>query len=78
MVILLATTGVAGGYSALQAEPVPLEVKEPLEILPYDSELSLYPGETLQFTVAVENHASVNYNASLLFNLNIKENVCYG
>ena len=36
----------------------------------YNSDLSLFPGETLQFSVAVENHASVSYNASLEFSLN--------
>ena len=59
-----------GGYAALQLQSVPLEVKEPLELLAYDSSLSLYPGETLQFNVAVENHASVSYSASLIFSLN--------
>ena len=67
--ILLASIGVAGGY-ALQSESISLEVKEPLEIVAHDSRLSLYPGETLQFNVAVENHASVSYNACLSFKLN--------
>jgi hypothetical protein len=70
LAILLASTGVMGGYAAFQSEIVPLDVKEPLEILAYDSNPSLYPGETLQFNVSVENHASVNYNVSLTFSLN--------
>ncbi|HEX9262064.1 MAG TPA: hypothetical protein VF893_06000 [Candidatus Bathyarchaeia archaeon] len=70
LAILLASTGVVTGYSVLQAESIPLEVKEPLEILPYASSLSLFPGETLQFNVEVENHASIAYNASLIFSLN--------
>jgi hypothetical protein len=70
LAVLLASTGTVGAYTALQGQTVPLEVKEPLEVLPFDSSLSLYPGETLQFSVAVENHASVSYNASLIFGLN--------
>jgi len=64
--ILLVSVGVAGAYAALQPEIVPLEVKEPLEILAYGSGLSLYPGETLPIDVTVEDHASVGYNTSLI------------
>lgn len=70
LAILLASTGIMGTYAAFQSETVPLEVKEPLELLAYNPNLSLYPGETLPITVPVENHASVSYNASLIFNLN--------
>jgi len=70
LAILLASTGIVTGYATLQAESIPLDVEEPLEILPYTSSLSLFPGETLQFSIAVENHASVSYNASLIFRLN--------
>ena len=73
LVILLASTAIAGSYAALQSETVPLEVKEPLEILAYNSTLSLYPGETLKFTVSVANHATVSYNATLSFSLNDSE-----
>ncbi len=73
LAILLSSTGVMGGYAALQSESVPLEVKEPLEILVFNSNLSLFPGETVQFSVAVENHASVSYNACLSFGLNDTE-----
>jgi hypothetical protein len=67
--ILLASIGVAGGY-ALQSESVSLEVKEPLEVVTPDSSLSLFPGETLQLEIVVENRASVSYNACLIFSLN--------
>ena len=70
LTVLLASTSVVGSYAALQAQTVPLEIKEPLEVLAYDSSLSLYPGETLPFTIKVENSASVSYNASLIFTLN--------
>ena len=71
-VIFVASLGVAGG-SFLQSDTINLEVKEPLEILPYESVLSLFPGETLTFSVAIENHASVSYKACLSFSLNNTE-----
>jgi hypothetical protein len=66
---LLASIGVVGGY-ALQPESINVEVKEPLEVVAHNSGLSLFPGETLEFEVAVENHASVSYHACLSFRLN--------
>jgi len=48
---------------------IPLEVKEPLEIISYPSELSLFPGETEEFNITVQNHASVNYSVTLEFSL---------
>jgi hypothetical protein len=69
VVILLASVGVAGGYS-LQSDSISVEVEEPLEVVAHDSSLSLFPGETVQFEVAVENHASVSYQAQLSFKLN--------
>lgn len=48
---------------------MPFEVKEPLEILSYPSELSLYPGETDEFNVTVMNYASRNYTVLLGFSL---------
>jgi hypothetical protein len=70
LMILLVSVGVTGVYAALQPVTVPLEVKEPLEILAYSSVLSLYPGETVLINVTVEDHASVGYNATLIFSLN--------
>lgn len=48
---------------------MPFEVKEPLEVLSYPSELSLYPGETEKFNVTVMNYASRNYTVLLGFSL---------
>ena len=67
--ILLASMGVVGGYSS-QSESITVDVEEPLEIVAHDSCLSLFPGETVQFEVTVENHASVSYQACLSFRLN--------
>ncbi|MBT0158517.1 hypothetical protein G4O51_00870 [Candidatus Bathyarchaeota archaeon A05DMB-2] len=67
--ILLASIRVVGGYT-LQWKSQSLEVREPLEVLPSNSVLSLFPGETLRFNVTVENHASISYNVCLIFRLN--------
>jgi len=48
---------------------IPVEVKEPIEILSYPPNISLFPGETKQFNVTIMNHASVNYSVSLMFSL---------
>jgi hypothetical protein len=70
LAVLLASVAVAVGSVDVQQMTVLLEVKEPLEILASNSSLSLYPGETLNFSVTVVNQASVSYNASLTFSLN--------
>jgi hypothetical protein len=50
---------------------VPVKVKETLEVLGFDSSLSLYPGKTIEFPVTVEKYASLSYNSSsLIFQLN--------
>jgi hypothetical protein len=69
LAILLASTGIMSN-AALKAETVPLDAKDNLEVLAYASDLSLYPGDTLDFNVIVENYASVACTASLIFSLN--------
>jgi hypothetical protein len=64
--------GFAGG-DVLQSGTIDLQVKEPLEIVPQDSNLNLFPGETISFNVTVENHASVSYSVYLSFSLNDTE-----
>jgi len=54
---------------ALNALIIPFEVKEPIEITYYPSELSLFPGETEAFNITVQNHASVTYLMTLTFDL---------
>lgn len=63
------STGIFAGY-AFQAATIPLEVKEPLEILDFPSSLSLFPGETIAFNITVHNAASVNYTIALELRLN--------
>lgn len=70
--ILVASIGFVGG-DILQSETINFQIKEPLEILLQDHSFSLFPGETLEFNVTVENHASVSYNAILHFTLNETE-----
>ena len=55
------------GYYIWKTLTIQLEVKEPIEILYYPSQLSLYPGETKEFNVTVQNHASINYSVILDF-----------
>ena len=58
---------------ALTAINIPLEVKEPIEILDYPSGFSLYPGETVTFEITVQNLASVTYFVEFDFRLNDTE-----
>jgi hypothetical protein len=72
--LLLSTVTVASFAAyALQSASIPLEVKEPLEILDYPSGLSLYPGENVTFEITVQNLASVTYFVELDFRLNDTE-----
>ena len=48
---------------------IPFEVKKPIEILYYPSELSLFPGLTVEFNITVRNYASVDYYMVLDFHL---------
>jgi len=74
VVILLISGIAASAYYAWQTLTIQLEVKEPLEILSYPQQLSLYPGETREFNVTIRNHASVNYSVILDFSL---DNITY-
>ncbi len=70
--ILVASIGIVGG-NIPQSGNINLEVREPLEILSQNSLFCLFPGETLEFQVTVENHASVTYDTQLSFSLNDTE-----
>jgi hypothetical protein len=73
--MLLISTVAIGSFAAYALQPmsIPLEVKEPLEILDYPSGFSLYPGETVTFDITVRNLASVTYCVELDFHLNDTE-----
>jgi hypothetical protein len=64
--------GVFAAY-ALQSESVALEVKEPIELIGYPAAFSLFPGETEEFNVTVQNAASINYSVTLVCSLNDTE-----
>jgi hypothetical protein len=69
-VILVSAIGVGAlGYYVWKSLTIPLEVKEPIEILGYPSQLSLYPGETEEFNITLQNRASVYYSIALDFHL---------
>lgn len=60
--LLISTVGsVALAYNVWTRVTIPFEIKEPIQILSYPSQLSLYPGETEEFNITVQNYASVNY-----------------
>lgn len=69
LVLLISVFGSVLGYAVWTTLNIPFEVKEPIEVLNYPSQLSLYPGETSNFNITVENHASINYSVSLDFHL---------
>jgi hypothetical protein len=72
LLISIVTWGSFAAY-ALQSISIPLEVKDPLEILDYPSGFSLYPGETVTFDITVQNLASVTYFVEFEFRLNDTE-----
>jgi len=69
---LLISIVALGGFAAfaLESLQIPFEVKEPLEILDYPPSFSLYPGETINFEITIQNHASITYFLELDFHLN--------
>jgi hypothetical protein len=66
LMVSMISSGVLG-YYLYSSFTVPLEIKEPIEILDYPSQWSLYPGETTQFNVTVRNRSSFNYSVILDF-----------
>jgi hypothetical protein len=75
LLTLLISTVTVGSFAAyaLQSMSIPLEVKEPLEIIDYPSGFSLFPGETVTFEITVKNLATVTYFIELDFRLNDTE-----
>jgi hypothetical protein len=72
LIVILLVSGIGIGvlaYHVWNTLIIPLQVMEPLEILTYLSELSLFAGETKEFNVTVHNHASKNYSLLLDFSL---------
>lgn len=72
VVILMVSIVVSGVLGSIlwTSFTVPLQVNEPIEIMSYPSQFSLFPGETANFNVTVTNHASISYSAILNFKMN--------
>jgi hypothetical protein len=70
-VILVSTIGLTVlAYDLLTSFNMTLQVKEPITIVDYPSQFSLFPGETANFNVTVMNYASINYSVILDFKMN--------
>jgi len=67
--LLISGIGGISAYYVWKTLTIPFEVKEPLEIMSYPSELSLFPGETKEFNITIHNCASINYSVTLDFQL---------
>ncbi len=67
-VLLISMFGSVLGY-IIWTLNVEVEVQEPINVLYYPPELSLYPGETEDLEIDLENEASVNYSVTLDFRL---------
>jgi hypothetical protein len=57
------------GYYVWRTLIMPLEIKEPLELLNYPSQLSLYAGDFKEFNITIQNHSLNNYSVILNFSL---------
>jgi hypothetical protein len=67
--LIIVTCGVAIAVYAWQTITIPIGIKEPIEVLSYPSQLSLYPGQTLWFNVTIYNQAPVTYVVALVFHM---------
>lgn len=73
LIIVLLISGIGVGVLAdyvWKTLIISVEVKDPLKILNYPFELSLFPGETKNISIIIQNHASLNYSVILDFHLN--------
>lgn len=68
LIATLLISGIGSGvlaYYVWRTLTIPLEIMEPLELLNYPSELSLYAGDFEEFNVTIQNHSSNNYTVIL-------------
>jgi len=68
-VLLISLFGSVLGYIVWTLN-VEVEVKEPIRLYYYPVQLSLFPGETEDLEIDIENLASVNYSVTLDLRLN--------
>ena len=69
VLLLAASLGSALAYQAWTTLNVPVEVKEPIQILSYPQQLSLYPGDTKDITITLNNKGTTNYTVLLVLSL---------
>ncbi len=71
LIVVFLISGIAVPLLAYlwQSVTIPFEVREPLEIISYPSEFSLFPGETIEFDITLQNHASINYSVMFDYRL---------
>jgi hypothetical protein len=69
VLLIVVACGVSIAVYSWQTLTIPIEIKEPIEVLSYPSQLSLYPGETQYFNVTIKNQASVKYSVALVIHL---------
>lgn len=74
VILISGISSIVMAYYVWKTLNIPFEVKEPLEILDYPTQLSLYPGEVREFYMTIRNHATMNYSITLDFQLS---NVTY-
>jgi hypothetical protein len=66
--ITMFVAGVIAGY-VWYSFTIPVEVKEPLEVVGYPEIISLYAGENETFAINITNYAKANYLVTLAFTL---------
>jgi len=69
-VLFALLTGYAIANVVFQQTTIPLQIEDPIQILHYPTSLNLYPGQTVQINVTLENNAPVTYSVSLDYQLN--------
>jgi hypothetical protein len=69
IILMIGSVGL-GAYLYSNTFTASLEINEPIEIISYPSQWSLYPGQSAQFSVTVNNAAPLNYSVVLDFSTN--------
>ena len=69
VVIILVSTIVSVSAYIFYTLNMNVEIQEPLDVIYYDHDLSLYPGQTEPFNIEIYNEASANYTVTLEFHL---------
>jgi len=68
VIILVSTAGSVFAYIFYTLN-MNVQIQEPLDVIYYDHDLSLYPGQMEPFNIEIYDMASVNYTVTLEFHL---------